>query len=270
MGFGNEVYEWPNSYAFARYVLGDSLEAHGIAGDFQVFGDDPKEESLLKRLESYRDMDDAIFDECVVALGHQVKNHALTSLHQIWMAYRQLSYLSRKKLTGWTEAACLAMFLTAIQTYDPNAPVHAGIESFGDRMDDNDKKVWAALQELQAKIEAVEQAKIDERDQQAIIEGDGNMPQRAGIAPFANADAQDIYDRLKVTGTAGLNRMTRFYARRRQVANIMDAVRKEVPFAGALADRIDANKLKGKKVTLTEAAWTDLRDQLRGFIQWAG
>jgi hypothetical protein len=270
LGFGNEVYEWPNSYAFARYVSGDALEAQGIAGDFQVFGDDPQEESLLKRLDSYRDMDEATFDECVVALGHQVERHELTSLHQVWMAYRQLSYLSRKKLTGWSPAVCLAMFLTAIQTYDPRGTLHPGMESFGESMDDNDKKVWAALLELQAQIEAVEQAKIDERDQQAIIEGEGNMPQRSGIAPFANADAQDIYDRLKVAGTAGLNRMTRFYARRRQVANIMDAVRKEVPFAGALADRIDANKPKGKRVTLTEAAWTDLRDQLRGFVQWAG
>jgi hypothetical protein len=270
LGFGNEVYAWPNSYAFARYVSGDTLEAQEIAGDFQIFGDDPQEESLLKRLESYREMDDGTFDTCVAALRYQVENHELSSLHLIWMAYRNLSYLTRKKLTGWTEAACVSMFLTAIQTYDANGPVHPGMESFGEGMDDNDKKVWAALELLQAKIEAVEQAKIDEDDRNAIVEGNGNMPLRAGIAPFANANAKDIYARLKSAGRAGLIRMTRFYARRRQVANIVDAVKTEVPFAGALADLIDANKPKGKKVTLTEAAWTDLRDQLRGFVQWAG
>ena len=270
LGFGNEVYEWPNSYAFARYVSGDTFEAQEIAGDFHVFGDDPKEESLLKRLESYLEMDDATFDTCVAALRHQVEKHELSSLHQVWMAYRLLSYFSRKKLTGWTEAACVVMFLAAIKTYDPHGPVHPGIEIFGESMDDNDQKVWDALKELQAKIEAVEQAKIDESDRQALVEGDGNMPQRSGIAPFANADPKDIYVRLKIVGIAGLTRMTRFYARRRQVANIMDAVRNEVPFATALADLIDTNKAKGKKVTLTDAAWTDLRDQLRAFVQWAG
>jgi len=270
LGFESDVYEWPSSPAFATYVTGGPLDAQGIAGDFLIFGDDPQEESLLKRLDSYREMDDATFDACVAALRQQVENHELLSLHLVWMAYRHLSYFSRKKLTGYSVDACMQMFITAIETCDPTGPVSPGMESFGEQMDDNDNKVWAALGALQKKIEAVEQAKADEREQRAIVEGEGEMSRIFGIAPFAKADAQDIYDRLNQAGQAALVRMAKFYARRRSVVNIQETVVAEAPFASVLADLIDQNQPQAEKVTLANAAWMDVRDQLRDFVKRMG
>lgn len=270
LGFESDVYEWPSSPAFATYVTGGPLDAQGIAGDFLIFGDDPQEESLLKRLDSYREMDDATFDACVAGLRKQVENHELLSLHLVWMAYRHLSYFSRKKLTGYSVDTCTLMFLTAIETYDPSGPVSPGMESFGEQMDDNDKKVWGALEMLQRKIEAVEQAKADAREQRAIVEGEGEMSRISGSAPFAKADAQDIYGRLNQAGQVALVRMAKFYARRRSAVNIQETVVAEAPFAAALADLIDKNQPQAEKVTLAAAAWIDVRDQLRDFVKRMG
>lgn len=268
LGFSADVYEWPSSPAFSTYVAGGPLDANGIAGDFLIFGDHNPEESLLKQLESYRTMDDTAFAACIDGLKQQVEGHELMSLHQVWNAWTMLSHLTRKRLMSWSMEACRDFFLQAIHTYDPAAPIHPAMEQFDQPRDDSDNAVWAALEELQQKIEEADQAQVDLQQQKALVEGIGEVSRISGVAPFATASAQDIYDRLVQAGREGVLRVTKFYARRRSVVNIHDKVGPEVPFAEALATIIEQHVPEGQ-LNLDQAAWKELSEKLRGFVEWA-
>lgn len=267
LGFTNDIYQWPSSPAFTAYVGGGPLDANGIAGDFMIFGDHNPEESLLKQLESYRTMDDATFAACIDGLKKQVENHELMSLHQVWNAWTMLSHLARIRVTPWSTEECRDFFLQAIHTYDPTGAIHPAMEQFDRPKDDSDNVVWAALEELQEKIEAAAQAEVDLQQQKALVDGIGEVSRISGVAPFANADAQDIYNRLAAAGREGVLRVTKFYARRRSVVNIQDKVAPEVPFANTLADIIEQHVPAGQ-LNLDQAAWKELSEKLRGFVDW--
>lgn len=64
-------------------------------------------------------------------------------------------------------------------------------------------------------------------------------------------------------------RLTKFYARRRQVVNIYQKVAPEVPFAQALATIIEQHVPEGQ-LNLDQATWKELSEKLRGFVDWAG
>lgn len=268
LGFTADVYEWPSSPAFSTYVAGGPLDANGIAGDFMIFGDRNPDESLLKQLESYRTMDEATFQGAVHGLKQQLADHELLSLHQVWSAWTILRHLTRERLMDWDLDACQAFFVQVIRTFDPMGPVHPAMDEYGQRIDDHDKAVWAELEELQKKIEDAGQAQQDEKQQKALVEGVGEVSNISGVAPFANADAQDIYDRLVQVGREGVLRLTKFYARRRQVVNIHQKVAPDVPFAQALASIIEQHMPKGQ-LNLDQAAWNELSEKLRGFVDWA-
>lgn len=268
LGFTADVYDWPSSPAFSTYVAGGPLDANGIAGDFMIFGDRNPDESLLKQLESYRTMDEATFQGAVQGLKKQLADHELLSLHQVWSAWTILRHLTRERLMDWDLDACQAFFVQAIRTFDPTGPVHPAMDEYGQRIDDHDKAVWAELEELQKKIEDADQAQEDEKQQKALVEGVGEVSNISGVAPFANADAQDIYDRLVQVGREGVLRLTKFYARRRQVVNIHQTVAPEVPFAQALASIIEQHVPEGQ-LNLEQAIWKQLAEKLRGFVEWA-
>jgi hypothetical protein len=106
------------------------------------------------------------------------------------------------------------------------------------------------------------------QQQNALVEGVGEVPNLSGAAPFAHADAQDIYDRLMKIGREGVLRVTKFYARRRSVVNIHDKVAPEVPFAQALATIIEQHVPEGQ-LNLDQAIWKELSEKLRCFVEWA-
>lgn len=268
LGFSADIYEWPSSPAFSTYVSGGPLDANGIAGDFMIFGDRNPDESLLKQLESYRTMDNAAFEAAVQGLKQQLENHEFMSLHQVWSAWTMLRHLTRERLMDWDLGACQAFFEQAIRTYDPAGPIHPAMEQFDQLIDDHDKAVWAELEEMQKKIEEADQAQVDLQQQKALVEGIGEVPRLSGAAPFAHADAQDIYDRLVKVGREGVLRVSKFYARRRQVVNIQDKVALEVPFAQALATIIEQHVPEGQ-LNLDQAIWKQLAEKLRGFVEWA-
>lgn len=268
LGFTEDSYEWPGSFAFSTYVSGGSLDANGIAGDFLIFGSHNPEESLLKQLDSYRTMDTASFEVAVHGLKRQLEKHELMWLNEVWQAWTLMRHLTRSRLMDWNLDACQAFFVQTIRTYDPTESIHPAMERFDEGIDDHDNAVWAELEALQKKIEEADQAQVEVQHQKALVEGIGEAPHRLGAAPFAHANAQDIYDRLVKVGRDGVLRVMRFYARRRSVVNIRDTVACEAPFAQALATIIEQHVPEGQ-LNLDQAIWKELSETLRSFVKWA-
>jgi hypothetical protein len=268
LGFDSDIYQWHGSKAFAEYVTAEGFEPDEIAQDFQVFGYVQQEgQPLLVRFRSYRAMDEAEFRTCVAELETKVKKRDFQNMQEIWEAHEILDHLSHEKLITTTPEVWRDRFVKLAHEFKVTSDTPSSFSVWLERQDPNRAAVLEALKVLEQRILEEKTMAENEATRRDLIEGKGDAVLEVfNAAPFAQADASNVYERLQKAGRDGINRMTQFFRKRIGISNLQDFATSEVPFAKALGKLIDANIPNIAPIKLDDAAWWQLAAVLHDYV----
>jgi len=264
-GFLNEAHQWPHSPELASYLEGRPYNAAAIAKNFGIDSETELEEDHLARANNFFELSDEELAASVESLQAEFTDSSPIAAQRLWDIAVCLTYLASLGLTAESEAEMMASLASRI---DLSTAERLSIPEFTTWSPPSyHEQVFEALGRLAESAQQLEQQKWRQEAIEALITGEGSLPNPAAGLVLQEIQPSDLLDRLLARTPMDVRRLIRFFRGSLRISNAGEFVRKDGPAARLLAQEIRARCMGKPPLPILQAMLLQLADTLDEFAE---